>query len=132
MTPLVMLGILLALLATGGGSFLYGQHVQKAEDAAAEKDQIVQAISDYDEIAEAEKKRVVAQAVARTRAEQDAANLQGAGDESIRKNPLAANCDWDVATFELLLSSVKAAGGASAADKPGVPDAVRRTVPPTK
>lgn len=128
MSPWWILLIVVTFVASNAGSFFYGEHVRGAEDKAAEVDAVHQAILDYDAVAEADKAQAVAQAKKRTAAAAEASTIKGAGNEAIREQPLAADCNWSDKSFGLLRDAIQRAND-QAASEPGVPRAVSGAKP---
>lgn len=125
LNPWLILAVVLAIGASGASGFFYGQHVQLAEDSAAQTAAVKTAVDDANRLAEADKRKAVLAAAAAATAKTKQQEIRSRANVVIHEAPLAASCDWNEPSFRLLGDAITAANGdAPATDS--LPDAVRK------
>lgn len=108
--PIILLVALLAFLATGFGSYRYGKHVCKGEQATVVADAQKQAIDAANTESKAATKLAVQQIVREADARVRAAGIRRKGeiDSSLKSK---TECVRDVESMSLLQSSIDEANG---------------------
>lgn len=129
MNPYIIIAVLLAFALSNASSYLYGGHIQKAQDIASAKQEQDRAIKDANDAAAKDKAQAVAQAAKDAQARTVASMLRSQANAVIKPQPVV--CDWNDASFGLLVATVNAANGDTGGTSK-LPDAVRRSNGPGK
>lgn len=131
MNPWIILAVVVAIAGAGGGGFLYGGHVQKAEDIAEQKKAVDAAIAEHN------KDTVIDMQAAYERGQQEAKvrvitrTIQGEANAITASAPIPVTCRLDDNRMRLLGRAINVANGD--ADTPaGLPVVVPQVKPASK